>query len=76
METRIYYSISHINNSQKQNQRKLIFNQYLEIGGRLQPNFANFNLHFLSKYGCVREASSNTRNESVHPLISKRRQVR
>ena len=30
--------------------RILIFDQYLEIGGRLQPNFANFNLYFLSKY--------------------------
>ena len=29
---------------------KLIFNQYLEIGGRLQANFANFNLDFLPKY--------------------------
>ena len=36
---------------------KLIFNQYLEIGGTLQPNFANFYLDFLSKYGRVWEAS-------------------
>ena len=26
------------------------FNQYLEIGVRLQPNLANFNLDFLPKY--------------------------
>ena len=34
-------------------QVKLIFDQYLhvEIGGRLQPHFAHFNLDFLSKYG-------------------------
>ena len=43
------------------NSKKLIFNQYLEIGGRLQPNFAKFILDFLSKYGWVCEASSNTR---------------
>ena len=40
-----------INNSTKRIQKKFIFNQYLEIGERrLQPNFANFNLDFLSKY--------------------------
>ena len=39
-----------INNFTKKIQKKSIFNQYLEIGGRLQPNFANFNLDFLPKY--------------------------
>ena len=32
---------------------------YLEIGGRLYPNFGNFNLDFLSKYGRVWDASSS-----------------
>ena len=32
-------------------QKKSIFNpEYLEIGGSLQPNFANFDLAFLTKY--------------------------
>ena len=34
----------------KKIQKKLIFNQYLEIGGTLQHNFSNFNHGFLSKY--------------------------
>ena len=33
----------------------------LEIGGRLQPNFANFNLDFLSKHG---ESSNNRKCSS------------
>ena len=37
----------------KEIQKKEIFNQYLEIGGRLQPFFANFKLDFLLKYGFV-----------------------
>ena len=42
---------THTNNSPKKKiQKKLIFNQYLEIGERLRPNFANFNLDFLAKY--------------------------
>jgi hypothetical protein len=44
----------------KEIQKKEIFNQYLEIGGRLQPNFSNFSLDFLLKYGFVWEVSSNT----------------
>ena len=52
-----YISVS---NKVSQTKNKFIFNQYLEIGGRLQPSFANFNLDFLSKYGWVWEASSNT----------------
>ena len=40
-----------INNSRRKFEtEKLIFNQYLGMGGRLQPNFANFNLDFLLKY--------------------------
>ena len=61
-------------NEMKWNEMKWIFNQYSEIGGRLQPNFANFNLDFLLKYRWVWEASSKTL-ESVHPLIFKYRQV-
>ena len=50
-----------INNSRRKFLKKSIFNQYLEIGERLQPNFANCNLDFLPKYRWVWEASSNTR---------------
>ena len=45
-------------------QRKLKINYLiwcLEIGGRLQPNFANFNLDFLSKHG---ESSNNRKCSS------------
>jgi hypothetical protein len=33
--------------------KKEIFNEDLEIGGRLQPFFVNFKLDFLPKYGFV-----------------------
>ena len=52
---------------------KSIFNQYLEIRGRLQPNFANFNLDFLSKFKKFEKQVQAL--ESVHPLISKYRQA-
>ena len=53
---------------------KFVFNQYLEIGGRLQPNFANFNLDFLSK---IDEFEKQVQTlESVHPLISKYRNTK
>ena len=57
-----------INNSR----RKLIFNQYIEIGGKLKHNLTNFNLNFLSKYEGVWEVQVQTL-ESVHLLISKYR---
>ena len=60
--------ISQIISNSRKIQKELIFNQYLEIGGRLQPNFANFNLDFLSKY-------EFQTLEIVHPLISKYRQA-
>ena len=41
------YLIIHEENS------KEIFNQYLEIGGRLEYNIFKFNLDFLSRYGWV-----------------------
>ena len=36
--------------------KEININQYLAIGGRLQPNIANFHLDFHSKYGWVWEA--------------------
>lgn len=44
----------------KKIQMKYIFNQYLEIGGRLQPTFANFELDFLLMYWFVWEDISKT----------------
>jgi hypothetical protein len=47
---------------------------FIEIRGRLQPFFANFNwLDFLLKYWFVEEASPTL--ASVLPLISKYRQA-
>ena len=37
----------------KQKQKKHISNQYLEIGGRIEMNFANFRLDFRLKYWFV-----------------------
>ena len=52
-------------------QNRLIFNQYLKIGGRLQADFENFSLDFLSNMDEF-EKQVQTR-VSVLPLISKYR---
>ena len=44
--------------------------QYFEIGERLQPNLANFNLDSLPKYGRDEFEKQVQTHESVHPLIS------
>ena len=47
-------------------QEKWLFNKYVGIGGRLQPNFANFNLNFLSQYERV-EKEVQTLESGIHP---------
>ena len=61
--------IIHEENSKEIN----ISNQYSEIGGRLQPNFVNFNLKFPQNMDGFEKPVKKL--ESVDPVISKYRQA-
>ena len=58
----------------KLNNNSRIFCQYLEIGGRLQPNFVNFQISIFSQNTNEFEKQVQAL-ESVHPLISKYKQA-